>query len=409
MRGIIIHFPGPGWRQRVTNVAVPFLTFGACLLLTAAGPVPVDMGSASNFTILAGSAISSTSGGIINGDVGLSPAGGSLITGVTTAQVNGTIYVIDANGPAGSVENAALLSAAKNDLTTAYNDAAGRSPTTSFGAIYDLGTQTLTSGVYNGSSSFGITGTLTLDAVDDPDAVWIFQAGTTLITEPGSTVALINGAQARNVFWQVGSSATLGDNSILKGTLMALDSITLNTGSVLDGRALARNAAVTFNGQAGGLPILSVSVSPATWAAGVVSSGTNTMSADGDKLTVSNDGTVAETFTLTLADEDDLNAWTHSPLKTGATTNRYVLSGLFCAGTDAPAASAFNQVANDDVMTMTEQYATASQYAYGEGASNGVAVPVGSSRSLWLRLDAPTAGVGGIEHTIMVRVGCFQP
>lgn len=383
--------------------------------LTAVGPAPVDLGSASTFTILAGTAITSTSGGTINWDVGLSPAIGSYITGLTTAQVSGTIYTVDNSGPPGSVADPSLLATAQNDLTTAYTNAAGRSPTTSYGAIYDLGGQTLTGGVYNGSSSFGITGILTLDAGGDPNSVWIFQMGSTLTTaagapgSPGSQVVLTNGAQAKNVFWQVGSSATLGTYSIFKGNIIALTSITMNTGSIMDGRALAQNGAVTFNSLAGGLPILSISVSPSTWAAGTVAADTNQMSSAGNKITVINNGTVAETFTLQISDEDDLNEWTHAPSKNGADNNVYVLSGIFCDGTDTPAAASFNQTASEDVLTTTEQDATATQFTYAEGSSTGVAVPADTGRSLWLRLDTPTSGTGGIEHKLTIRVGCFQP
>lgn len=375
--------------------------------LAAAGPDPVDLGSAAGFTILAASAISSTGGGIINGDVGLSPIAGSFI-GVTDAQVNGTIYAVDGTGPSGSVVNPGLLTAATNDLAIAYSNAAGRAITSTVGT--ELGGTTRTAGVYDSASgTFGITGTLTLDAAGDRHAVFIFKMATTLITAGSSQVVLINGAQASNVFWQVGSSATLGDSSIFKGTIMAQASITMNAGSTMDGRALARTAAVTFNSLAGGLPILSISVSPSVWAVGTVATGTAQMSSSGSKLTVTNNGNVAETFTLQISDEDDWNEWTHSPLKSGAGDNVYVLSGIFCAGADSPAAGSFNQTASEDVVTVAEQDATATQFTYAEGTATGVNVPVSEGRSLWLRLDTPTAGTGGIEHKITIRVGCFQP
>ena len=129
-------------------------------------------------------------------------------------------------------------------MTIAYNDAAGRSPTTNVAA--DLAGQTLVSGVYR-SPTLGLTGTLTLDAQGDPDAVFIFQAGSTLITASASRVALIGGAQACNVFWQVGSSATLGTASEFKGTILALTSVTANTSASVEGRLLARNGAVTLD------------------------------------------------------------------------------------------------------------------------------------------------------------------
>ena len=227
--------------------------------LLATGPEPVDLGSAGHFAILAGTAVSSTGGGAIRGDVGLSPNPGSDITGVSTAQVHGTIYAIDTSGPVGSVPAPALLNTAKVDLAAAYADAAGRSS----GRIIlagDIGGQTLTNGLYGSASSLGITGPVTLDAQDASNAVWIFQIGSTLTTAaggvgvPGSRVILTNGAQARNIYWQVGSSATLGTYSVFKGTLLAKTSITMNTGCTVDGRALASDGAVTFNGVRIGLP-----------------------------------------------------------------------------------------------------------------------------------------------------------
>ena len=116
-----------------------------------------------------------------------------------------------------------------------------------FTPIFDLGGLTLGAGVYNDPSSFWITGTLTLDGGGDPNAVWIFQAGSTLITGSGSNVALIGGAQASNVFWQVGSSATLGTGSHFEGSILASESISLNTGAALTGRALALTGAVTLD------------------------------------------------------------------------------------------------------------------------------------------------------------------
>ena len=112
----------------------------------------------------------------------------------------------------------------------------------------ELGGQVLTSGVYDSAAgTLGVTGTLTLDAEGDSQAVFIFHAASTLITAPGSSVVLINGASACNVFWQVGSSATLDTTTSFKGTIMALTSIALKTGATLQGRALARNGAVTLD------------------------------------------------------------------------------------------------------------------------------------------------------------------
>ena len=196
---------------------------------------PVDLGTASGFAVLAGSGI--TVAGAVNtttitGDIGTFPT--PAITGLGNVVLNGVNHANDA-----------VTQNAKNDLVTAYNDAAGRTPvTTVVGDI--LGSLFLTTGVYGGGA-LDLTGTLTLDAQGDPNAVWIFQAASTLITASSSKVNLINGGQACHVFWQVGSSATLGTYTDFIGNILALTSITLNTGATVNGRLLALNGAVTLD------------------------------------------------------------------------------------------------------------------------------------------------------------------
>jgi len=219
-------------------VALPVVACLVALALLAsdalAAQPPVGLGTANPFAVLAGSTVTNTGPSTINGNLGVSP--GSAVTGFPPGTVNGTIE--KANG---------VASQAQSDLTTAYNDAAGRTPALSVSA--DLGGQTLTAGVYKSAASLGLTGTLTLDAQGDPNAVFIFQAGSTLTTAGG--VNLINGAQSCNVFWQVGSSATLGTppspSSVFRGSILALTSISLVTGISVDGRTLARNGAVTLD------------------------------------------------------------------------------------------------------------------------------------------------------------------
>jgi hypothetical protein len=191
----------------------------------------VGLGTAGSFAVLAGSQVTNTGPSVINGDLGVSP--GTAISGFPPGTVNGAVHATD--GVAGQ---------AKSDLVTAYNDAAGRTPVTSVSG--DLGGRKLTAGVYKATSSIGLTGALTLDAQGDPDAVFIFQVGSALTTATDSSVTLLNGAQACNVYWQIGSSATLGTRTAFKGTIMALTSISLNDGVDVQGRLLARNGAVTL-------------------------------------------------------------------------------------------------------------------------------------------------------------------
>ncbi len=200
----------------------------------AAGPAPVGLGTADPFAVLAGTpAVTNTGLTTIVGDLGIHPA--AAVTGFPPGTVSGTIHLA----------NAVALQA-KTDLVLAYDDAAGRTPSTAV-AGGTLGGKTLVAGVYNaGGVTLDLTGTLTLDGQNDPNSVWIFQATSDLITASSSSVVFINGGQPCNVFWQVTSSATLGSGSSFVGTILALTSITMNSGVTLNGRALARNGNVTL-------------------------------------------------------------------------------------------------------------------------------------------------------------------
>lgn len=252
----------------------------------------VDLGTAEDFAVLAGSAITDSNppAGMLTGDVGLGPAAGTFITGLTSGQVSGTIYAVDDNGPDGvSGNNPGLIITAQTDLGLAYDDAAGQasdfavdaSTTDSFaGTGY-----TLEPGVYTSGSTMGITGTLTLDGGGDPDAVFIFQAGSSLTTATDSEVVLTNSAQACNVFWQVGSSATLGTTSTFLGTIMAVASITDDGGSTIEGRLLADadendTGAVTLNNTTISVPTCATATpTPTTTVAGSSSGSSGTSSA----------------------------------------------------------------------------------------------------------------------------------
>lgn len=201
--------------------------------LAVAGIAPVSLGTAADFAVLAGSAITNTGPTTITGSIGLSP--GTSVTGFSTAPTNGTVNAADG-----------VASQAKTDLAGAYDDAAGRATTAT--VPVELGGTTRTPGVYESAAgTFEITGSVTLDAKGDPNAVFIFKAASTLVTASASRVNLVNGARAANVFWQVGSSATLGTYSLLRGNVLALTSITVTTGATVDGRMLARNGAVTLD------------------------------------------------------------------------------------------------------------------------------------------------------------------
>jgi len=225
--------------------------------LDAAGPAPVNLGSAAHFTILAGAAITTTGGGMINGDVGAYPITGASI-GLSQSQVNGTIYEVDASGPAGAVIAPALLLAAKNDLTTAMIDAAGRTPVPTDPDHLNpnggnIGGLNLPPGLYKFTSTASITGA-DVFLTGGPDDVWIFQIAADLQVGSMRNVILAGGAQARNVFWQVGTSVSIGTFAVFKGTIMANQGIVMNTTSTMDGRALSFSAGVTFNGDIGQLP-----------------------------------------------------------------------------------------------------------------------------------------------------------
>jgi hypothetical protein len=213
---------------------LPFaaLVFAACDSSTGpgVGPAAPSLGSAATYGVLAGTAVSCAGPvGTVHADVGIFP--GSAISGFPTCTVTGTQRIATA-----------LAGTAQGNLTVAYNKLAGLACGTTISA--DLGGTTLAPGVYCSASTGGVTGALTLDGQGHSNAVFVIQSGSAL-TVAGSVV-LIGSAQAKNVYWQVGSSATIGTSSVMKGNILALSSISFNADATLLGRALARNGAVSL-------------------------------------------------------------------------------------------------------------------------------------------------------------------
>ncbi len=273
-----------------------------CSLLTAltlvlspfigSAQVAPSLGTAQSFGVLAGSTVTNTGPTVATGDLGVSP--GTAVVGFPPGLVvGGAIHAADA-----------VALQAQTDLVTAYNNLAGQACNTTFSVPTDLGGQTLLPGVYCFASSLAITGTLTLDGLGNPNSVFIFQVGSTLITASNSSIVLVNGASPCSDYFQVGSSATLGTDTRFTGNILALTSITAQAGTTVAGRLLARNGAVTLDTNtispaacsAGANqipPTLGKAFSPATTGTGVASVLT---------LTLSNSSTSAAALTAPLID-----------------------------------------------------------------------------------------------------------
>src|ERR1700694_2132189 len=204
-----------------TRRRLMLLSISITVALAAAWPIGAlaatqpRLGTATSFAVLAGQAISNTGATTINGDVGISPNNASSVTGFPPGIINGGTHYADA-----------VALQAQNDLTTAYNDAANQTPFVDLSG-QDLGNKNLVPGTYHFSSSAQLTGPLTLSGF----GTYVFQIGSTLTTGSGSSVLLTNGAQACGVYWQVTSSATFGSTTAFQGTVMALQSITMNSGA----------------------------------------------------------------------------------------------------------------------------------------------------------------------------------
>jgi hypothetical protein len=261
---------GPGRRLRrgiATLLALAVAGAVTAVLTPSAGAAivaPVPLGTAAAYSVLAGTTVTNTGATVLEGNLGVSP--GDAVVGFPPGTVN---------APSTIQAGTAAAATAQADLTVAYDNAAGRPVTATVAP--DLTGATLVGGVYAASANgpLGLTGTVTLDGQNDPSSVFIFQTGSTLITGAGSAVELINGAQECNVFWQVGSSATVAVNSTFRGNILALTSVTVQTGATVDGRALARNGAVTLDTNVFTLPGCDLTT---TTTSGATSSSSNTSS-----------------------------------------------------------------------------------------------------------------------------------
>ena len=276
---------------RRPGAALVALIMTTAVLLTTgttanAAIVPtVPLGTSANYAVLGASTVTNTGGSTLDGSLGLWP--GTSITGFPPGKVL----------PPGTTDttNAAAMQA-QLALTVAYVSAAGRSIDASTTA--DLANLKLGAGVYAGpsKSALSLTGPLVLDGAGDPRSVFIFQTNSSLITGSGSTVTLINGAQECNVFWQVGSSATLGTGSVFVGNILALTSITVNNSVTVHGRALARNGAVTLDNDTFTKPTCAVSPTPGSTGGSdstPVATGTGTVTGSGTGSPGGGPGTIS--------------------------------------------------------------------------------------------------------------------
>lgn len=222
------------WLAGVAAGAAALMLLGVATGLTPAyaADAPVGLGTAGTYSVLGGQAVTNTGPTTLGGDLGVSP--GTAITGFPPGIVGGTTHSGDAQA-----------AQAQSDLTIAYDDAAGRAPTATVAG--DLVGQTLLPGVYKSTGTLDVSGALTLDGQGNPNSVFIFQVASALTTASASSIVLTNSAQACNIYWQVGSSATLGTASTFKGTILALTSISVTTGTTVEGRALARNGQASLD------------------------------------------------------------------------------------------------------------------------------------------------------------------
>ncbi|MCS7479447.1 ice-binding family protein [Umezawaea endophytica] len=293
-----------GIATAATTLVVIGLLAGQTTALAAESPVL--LGTAQSYSVLGGVTVTNTGDTLLGGDLGVSP--GDAITGFPPGIVGGATTAGDA-----------VAAQAQSDLVIAYDDAAGRALTAS--VADDLVGRTLPGGVYKSTGPLALSGTLTLDGQNDPNSVFIFQIASTLITASASDVNLINGAQACNVYWQVGSSATLGTNSTFVGSVLALSSISVTTGAVVEGRALARNGQVSLDTNVFTVPGCDLTpITTTTTDATTTDSTTTTEPTTTTTDSTTTDSTTTTTDSTTTTDESTTTTDTSTTDETTTTT-----------------------------------------------------------------------------------------
>src|SRR4029077_372016 len=244
-------------RRAVATCAATSILFGLLATSWSATAALISLGEAENVAVLGNSTVTNAGPTIVTGNVALSSPGVSVTGFPPGTIVDGSIHIGDA-----------LANQAHADAATAYGQLVGETMTSDLSG-QDLGGMTLMPGGYHFATTAQLTGTLTLDTGGDPTATFHFQIGTTLTTDPGSMITLLNGSSA-NIFWQVGTSATIGVDSTFDGNILADQSTTVNSGATINGRAIAINAAVTLDTNiinAPGVP------EPSTWLSGALAFG----------------------------------------------------------------------------------------------------------------------------------------
>ncbi len=244
-------------RRSAATCAAALTVFGLLATSWSAAASVIPLGAAENVAVLGDSTVTNAGPTTVTGNVALSSPGVSVTGFPPGIIVDGAIHIGDA-----------LANQAHADASTAYAQVAGETLTSDLSG-QNLGGMTLMPGVYHFATAAALSGTLTLDTGGDPNAAFHFQIGTTLTTDPGSMITLLNGNSA-NIFWQVGTSATIGGDSTFYGNILTDQSITVNSGATINGRAIAINAAVTLDTNTINIPVVP---EPSTWFPGALAFG----------------------------------------------------------------------------------------------------------------------------------------